>query len=365
MKLVRKNHKTILKNLPVKYHSILETDLSLSSLGTGCWSFGGGDYWGAQDQKDVNDVVHASFSFGINYFDTAEVYNEGRSEISLGEAIKGLPRDRLVIGSKISPSNVYAGKLEKHCEASLKRLQTDYLDIYMIHWPIHPHSIRHFTKDEQIINNPPSIAEAFDSLLKLQNAGKIRYIGLSNYSYKRLAGDIPADVRIAVNQIPYNLLCRAVEYDTLPYCIEKGIGTIGYMTLLQGILTGKYASLGDVPDWQRRTRHFDCKGTPLCRHGESGFEKETAGALSAIKAVSEKYGIQMSVLALNWVIASGITCALAGARNARQLEENVRSVETHIDSQIFEELNKATDELKEKMGNHFDYYESKENDRTI
>lgn len=349
----------------MKFNHIKGTDLELSSIGTGCWSFGGGDYWGAQDQKDVNEVVHASFSHGINYFDTAEVYNEGRSELSLGEAIKGLPRDKLIIGSKISPSNAYAGKLEKHCEASLRRLQTDYLDIYMIHWPVHPHSIRHFTRDEETINHPPSIEEAFDSLQKLQNAGKIRYIGLSNYSYKRLAGDIPADVKIAVNQIPYNLLCRAVEFDTLPYCIEKGIGTIGYMTLLQGILTGKYHALDDVPDWQRRTRHFDCKGTPLCRHGESGFEKETADALAAIKAVSEKYDIKMSVLAANWVIASGITCALVGARNTRQLEENVRAIEVDVDRQIIEELNEVTNDLKEKMGNHFDYYESKENDRTI
>lgn len=349
----------------MRYNTIKGTNLSLSSIGTGCWSFGGGEYWGAQEQKDVNEVVHASFDHGINYFDTAEVYNEGRSEISLGEAIKGLPRDKLVIGSKISPSNAYAGKLEEHCEASLRRLQTDYLDIYMIHWPIHPHSIRHFTKDEETINHPPAIRETFDSLLKLQKAGKIRHIGLSNYSYKRMSEDVPEDVSIAVNQLPYNLLCRAVEYDTLPYCKRKGIGTIGYMTLLQGILTGKYNTLDEVPGWQRRTRHFDCKGTPLCRHGEQGFEKETADALAVIKSISEKHEIKMSVLAAKWVMASGITCALVGARNIRQLEDNVKAIEVYVDRHVIAELNEATRELKETMGNHFDYYESKENDRTI
>ena len=145
----------------MKYIPIKNTNLNLSVIGTGCWSFGGGDYWGNQDQKDATEVVHASLDNGINYFDATEVYNEGRSESSLGLAIRGIPRDKLVIGSKISPSNTFAGTLESHCEASLKRLQTDYIDIYMVHWPIHPHSIRHFTTDEQTINHPPANQEAF------------------------------------------------------------------------------------------------------------------------------------------------------------------------------------------------------------
>ncbi len=196
--------------------------------------------------------------------------------------------------------------LEKHCEDSLRRLQTDYIDIYMIHWPIHPHSIRHFTGDEKIISHLPSIGEAFESLQKLQKAGKIRYIGLSNFSFKRLNEDIPPGMQVAVNELPYNLLCRAIEYDTLPHCKTKGIGTIGYMTLLQGILTGKYGSLAEVPEWQRRTRHFNSAGTPKCRHGEAGFEKETTEALKEIETISKSCGIKMSVLATcNGVQVSG------------------------------------------------------------
>src|SRR5690606_5455375 len=131
----------------MEYREIKNGDLKLSIIGTGCWSFGGGEYWGSQDQNDVNDVVHASVGFGINYFDTAEAYNDGRSETSLGIAMKGIPRDKLVIGTKVSPSNCYRDTLIEHCEGSLRRLETDYIDIYMIHWPIHPHSIRHFTQD--------------------------------------------------------------------------------------------------------------------------------------------------------------------------------------------------------------------------
>jgi len=349
----------------MRYQKIKDTDLKLSSIGTGCWAFGGGEYWGNQNQKDANDVVHASVANGINYFDTAEVYNEGRSESALGVAIQGIPRDKLIIGTKVSPSNTYAGTLEKHCEASLQRLQLDYIDIYMLHWPIHPHSIRHFTNDEQIINHPPTIAEVFEGLKKLQKAGKIKYIGLSNFSYKRLKEDIPEGVHVVVNELPYNLLCRAIEYDTLPYCISNGMGTIGYMTLLQGILTGKYPTLRDIPEWQRRTRHFSCSGTPLCRHGESGFENETEKALKEIQHIADQNGLKMGQLATQWAIASGITCSLVGARNAAQLEENAKAIANPLEPHLIQQLNEATHELMEKLGNHFDYYENKQNDRTL
>jgi myo-inositol catabolism protein IolS len=350
----------------MEYRTIKNTDLKLSVIGTGCWAFGGGEYWGNQNQKDVNEVVHASVVHGINYFDTAEAYNEGRSEASLGEAIQGISRDKLIIGTKISPLNAYAGTLEQHCEASLKRLQTDYIDIYMIHWPLHPHSIKHFTNDEKIINDPPTIYEAFNSLLKLQKAGKIRHIGISNFSFKRLKEDIPSNVQVVVNELPYNLLCRAIELDTLPYCEQKGIGIIGYMTLMQGILAGSYPTLKDVPAWQRRTRHFDFNATDLCRHGESGFEAETQETLLAIERVAKEQGMKMAEISTKWAIAkSGITCSLVGARNATELELNVKSVETGLDPEVVAELNQVTDELKDKLGNHFDYYESKENDRTL
>src|SRR5688572_5203432 len=152
--------------------------LALSELGTGCWSFGGGHYWGEQNQKDVNNVVHASVDLGVNYFDTAEAYNEGRSESSLGEAITGISRDKILIGTKVSPSNCYKKTLMAHCIASLKRLRTDYIDLYMVHWPIHPHSIRHFTRDQGIIENPPVINEAIETLKILKRQGKIREFGV-------------------------------------------------------------------------------------------------------------------------------------------------------------------------------------------
>jgi len=151
--------------------------LTLSALGLGCWSFGGGAYWGDCDQADADAVVRRAVELGITYFDAAEAYNAGRSEESLGKALVGVPREQVVIGTKVSPSNCYARTLPVHCEASLRRLGLEYVDLYMIHWPIHPHSIRHFTSDGAIIRNPPTVAEAFTALAELKRQGKIRHVG--------------------------------------------------------------------------------------------------------------------------------------------------------------------------------------------
>ncbi|HTF17365.1 MAG TPA: aldo/keto reductase [Chryseolinea sp.] len=338
--------------------------LELSELGTGCWTFGGGDYWGEQDQKDVNSVVHASVDLGINYFDTAEAYNEGRSESSLGEAIQGISRDKIRIGTKVSPSNCYRKTLVEHCHQSLARLRTEYIDVYMIHWPIHAHSIRHFTDDEDIIQNPPSIDEAMETLLYLKAQGKIRYIGVSNFSINRLK-DLPLR-EVAVNELPYNLFCRSAEFDILSDCMAKGIGVIGYMALLQGLLADKYPTLNEVPVWQRRTRHFNANGTKECRHGEQGAENETNEAMKALRRVASETGIPMSELAIRWILEnSAITCTLVGSRNVKQLEANVRSVRERLSPDIKCELDRITFSIMEKLGNHLDYYESAENDRTL
>jgi aryl-alcohol dehydrogenase-like predicted oxidoreductase len=340
--------------------------LKLSAIGLGCWSFGGGDYWGPQDQRDVDEVVRAAIAEGITYFDTAEAYNEGRSELSLGLALRGVPRDRVVLGSKVTPGHCYPGVLERHCEQSLRRLQTEYIDLYMIHWPIHAQSIRHFTSDPAVIADPPGTAAAFDVLVRLREKGMVRHIGVSNYSAGRLASDVPGSVGVVANQLPYNLLSRAIEFETLPACRERGIGVIGYMTLLQGVLTGKYPSAADVPAWQRRTRHFAASGTPLCRHGEPGFEREMAAAIDAIRGIAQDCAMSMGELATRWALAGeGIRCALVGARNARQLRENAAAGKGGLEDGIITRLNSATEPLKRAMGPHFDYYESTANDRTV
>ena len=339
------------------------SDLELSVLGLGCWAFGGGKYWGNQDQEDVNKTVKSAVDMGINYFDTAEAYNDGNSESSLGEAIQGIPRDKLIIGTKISPSNTNPKVLMEHCEASLKRVKTDYIDLYMVHWPITLKEIAHFT-DQKV--ECPSIEDAFVTLRKLKEQGKIRYIGISNFAENKLKEVFDTNTEIVVNELPYNLLCRAIEYDILQECIKQGVGVIGYFSLLQGVLADIYPALDDVPAMQRRTRHFDSRKCNDVRHGENGAEEETNECLKQIRIIAKENGLTMPQIALKWAIANkAISCTLAGARNKAELEDNVNSVKEPLTKDIVEKLNKVTDNLKEKLGRSFDYYETVSNYRTI
>lgn len=340
--------------------------LELPVLGIGCWAYGGssGDYWGAQNQKDVTDVMHCAVDLGANYFDTAEGYNAGQSETALGAAMRDMPREKVLIGSKVSPPNCYPDTLVEHCDASLKRLGTDYIDLYMIHWPLHSHAMKYFTNDQSVINNPPAQLEAFETLVKLRDSGKIRYFGVSNFSRKRLQ-QFPSLEPVAVNQVAYNLMSRAAELEIMPYCQQQGIGIIGYSALMQGVLTGAYRSLDNIPPNRRRTRHFDAARTAVCRHGESGCEKQLMQALSAVRSIAEDCGIPMRDLAIRWTLAHpALTCTLAGCRNVQQLEQNISHVNEPLTVDVVAALNVATQPVMDALGNHFDYYESAENDRT-
>jgi len=339
--------------------------LQLSVLGLGCWEFGGGEYWGPHTQAEADSVVRAAFDEGITYFDTAEAYNDGRSEQALGKALKGIPRNEVVIGTKVSPSNAYRNTVIDHCESSLKRLGTDHIDLYMVHWPTTPHSIRHFTNDPRKIELPPSIEETFDGLLRLTDAGKILYSGVSNFGMRPFSQALALKPRIVANQLPYNLLCRAIELEVLPASSREGLGVIGYFTLLQGILTEKYQGLSDVPKWQRRTRHFDSVGNTLARHGGAGAENETQAALDRIREIALSADVPVSTLAIRWAISNPeITCALVGSRSPQRIRENARDATGALDQEVVAALNEATRPVLEKLGNRFDYYESADNDRT-
>ncbi len=339
------------------------SDMMLSCLGVGCWAFGGGEYWGDQNQKDVDEVVHRAVDLGINFFDTAEAYNKGTSESSLGLALKGIPRDKVFVGTKISPSNVQPENVEIHLDASLKRLQLDYVDLYMVHWPITAHSIKHFSTGTI---PTPSVQVAFDTLRKMQEKGKIRNIGVSNFGPEKMDEALATGANIVINELPYSLLTRAIELEILPYCRNKGIGVLGYMALMQGLLADIYPTLDDVPLWQRRTRHFDVARTPEhCRHGLPGAEAETDAAINAVRAIAKKYGMTTPEISLKWAIAgNGLTCSLAGSRNVKELEANAKAANEPLPAEVIAELSKATDDLLKALGTSFDYYENPKNDRT-
>ena len=235
----------------------------------------------------------------------------------------------------------------------------------MIHWPIHPHSICHFTNDEAVIRNPPTVHEAFTALAKLRQQGKIRYIGVSNFAEARLEEALTFCPDIVANQLPYSLLTRAIELGTLPLCRARSMGVIGYMTLLQGLLADLYLTLDDVPPYQARTRHFNSRRSELVRHGEAGAETETAAALAGIRRIAKEAGMTMPELATKWALAGqGITCSLIGARKMSKLEENVRAATQPLSIDVVQRLNVITQPVLDKLGDSFDYYESFENNRT-
>ncbi len=352
----------VLENHRVELRHCGKCSLKLPVLGMGCWSYGDTEYWGPHSQKVLDEVVRCAIDQGCNFFDTAEAYNGGASEESLGRLLKGIPRHRVLIGTKINPSNVSPSKLVKHCEASLRRLQTDYVDIYMVHWPITHDAIRHFTAENVSV---PSVPDAFLTLDRLRREGKIRHIGVSNFGRLRLEEALSTGVEIVANELPYSLLTRAIELEILPFCRARGIGVLGYMALMQGVLTDVYPTLADVPVWQRRTRHFDSRRTPQCRHGQTGAEQETELALKAIRRIAKDHGMTTAELALKWTFASeGITTSLCGTRTLKKLRMNIDATFEPLRPDILEELNRVTQPLLDRLGPSFDYYEDSVNDRT-
>lgn len=315
--------------------------LYLSRLGVGCWSFGGseGDYWGAQDQAEVEDMVNKALDEGVTYFDTAEAYNNGRSEEALGRALRRR-RAEAIIGTKVSPQHASPELLRKHCEASLRRLDTEYIDLYMLHWPL----------------TEFPVGPALETMAALKKEGKIRFIGLSNFGVQQLREVARVGVTIAANQLCYSLLSRAIEFEIAPECIRMGIGIIAYMPLQQGLLTGKYTTPDDVPDIRARTRHFN-GSRPLSRHGEPGAEKEVFDFLADLRAISTQTGIAPGSLALSWAARRpGITCTLAGLRSREQLTSAAQASMFNLPPDTMSKLTKLTEGIKTKLGSNADYF---------
>ncbi|MCG9129188.1 aldo/keto reductase [Candidatus Poribacteria bacterium] len=314
-----------------------KSEIEISPMGIGCWSYGGGDYWGPQAQSDVTAVAHAALDAGINFFDTAEGYNEGRSEEALGIALKDR-RHEAVIGTKVSSPDPEI--IRERCKASLQRLQTDYIDIYMIHW----------------YHDDYAIEDSMVELDKLREDGLIRAIGVCNFGVEQLTATLDTGTEVIANQLCYNLLSRGIEVELLPLCQKHNLGILGYMPLLQGLLTGKYKSADELPPVHSRFRHFS-NDRPMAKHGEHGAEEEVFATLERIRKIAEKEQIPMSRLAIAWTLAKqGITCILVGTRNVDELKMNLHVFEYLPSSSIIEELDKLTLPLLKKMGSNLDYF---------
>jgi aryl-alcohol dehydrogenase-like predicted oxidoreductase len=333
--------------------------LNLSRIGIGCWAFGGGEYWGEQNQKDVDAVVHRALEWGITVFDTARMYNNGESEISLGKALRGRREGAFVI-SKVSPARAYRKTLKAECEISLKNLGTEYLDMYMMHWPINPLGIKHFTEDPAVIANPPVTEEAFAAFAELKQEGKIRHIGVSNYGIQQLREAAAVCPEIEANEMSYNIISRAIEAEIVPYCNAHNIAVISSMALQQGVLTGKYKTAADVPPHQAHSRHFaQERGKGTSRHYEGGAETGVFQVVDLLRELSAELGVSPAVLSIAWVLANpSVSCVLTGSRNETQLAENLAALELKVPPEALAQITAISRPVLDTLGNSPDYYEN-------
>ena len=326
----------------MEYTELGATGIEISRLALGCWAFGGDRFWGPQDDKESIDTVSAALDCGINFIDTAEVYGAGgRAEIVLGKALAGR-REQAIIATKVFGRNLAAGKVATACEESLSRLGTDYVDLYYIHWP----------------NPDIPLEETAGEMERLVETGKVRCLGISNFGPFFLNA-LNATGKIglfAVNQLPYNLLWRAIEYEVLPRTVDKGMGIVAYSSLAQGLLTGMYSAVEEVPDYLKVTRFYDAKHVDA-EHGELGCEAEVFAAISALKTVAEREGTRLPELALSWVLAKEeVTSVLSGARTPQEIIQNARTVETTVTAQVVEEIASLTEDVKAKIGTNPDMW---------
>lgn len=324
----------------MKKRQLGHSGIEVSPISVGCWSFGGGAYWGEQSQKDVDAVVNAALDNGVNLFDCAEVYNDGDSEISLGKAVKSRREEAVILTKQfITPDK--DDTIERF-EAALKRLDTDYVDVMMIHWP----------------SNDRKVSElVFKRYNQLKEQGKVRALGVSNYGVEQMTVMKELGFAPCVNELHYNIASRAIEDAIVPMCQDLGMGIMTYVSLQQGVLTGKYDSFDNIPPRRARYRHFSVeRAQGMNDHKTPGAEAELLELLGVLKAVCQEKNTSMSELVLSWALRQeGITSAIVGCRNLAQFHDSLKGGLYQLDDATCAYLTQASQKLYEKLGTVADY----------
>jgi myo-inositol catabolism protein IolS len=282
------------------------------------------------DNKEGIATMRQAIELGINVFDTAEGYGGGRAESLLAEAIKGM-RDKVYIESKIAFGNLRAADIRKSCEGSLKRLNTDYLDIEYIHIP----------------NPGIPLEETMGALLKLREEGKIRAIGVSNFNKDELEAALKIG-RVDLIQNIFSMLWRWMEEELIPFCVANDVSFIPCSPLVQGILSGKFSLDTNLSklDGRKRIQLFT----------EERFGKAVVVA-EGVKYLAKKYGKTPTQVALNWTLSQfGIHAVVIGARNRKQLLENVGSLGWQLAKEDLVYLDKLSRTLTDTLPHDISFW---------
>jgi myo-inositol catabolism protein IolS len=324
----------------VRYTKLGKTDVSLSVIGMGCWALAGDATWGPQAEAESIATIHAALDAGVNFFDTAEGYGGGDSESVLGRALAGR-RHEAVIATKVSRANLSAEEIQQACERSLERLQTDYIDLYQIHWP----------------SRSVPLSETMGALERLREQGKVRAVGVCNFGVQDLS-DLLAIGWVGTNQLPYSLLWRAIEYEILPRCVDAGLDVLCYSPLAQGLLTGKFRSPGDVPEGRMRTRLFSGE-RPQARHSEVGCESRAFEAIDRLASFCQHLDYPMAQVAIAWLLHQpGVASVIAGARHPDQISQTAAAADLELRPDVVAFLGTATDAVKKCVGPNPDMWQS-------
>ena len=329
----------------MEYVSLKNSDIKISRMAMGTWGFSGAKEWGPGDDRTAMETIHQALDCGINAFDSAERYGGGHAEEVLGKAIQDR-REQAVVCTKVYTTNLRYEDVISHCEESLRRLNTDYIDIYQIHWP----------------SKTIPLEETLGAMEQLKRDGKIRELGVCNFGAASL--ESCKGHPIVTNQMPYSLLWRLVENTpVLEKCREQGMSIFTYSPLAQGLLTGKYRTLEDVPMNRRTTRYYSGKWQQG-RHNDTGFEEIIFPFLDRLRQLCEESGYTMAQIALNFLRAqSCVSSVLIGCRTPQQLQQNLESFETKVPEDVVARAAALSAELTPQMGTNVDLWEDQNGGR--
>ena len=311
----------------MKTRPLGKSDLQITPILMGTWQAGKKMWVGIEDEESVK-TIRAAYEAGITTVDTAEDYGEGHSEQIVAKALSDV-RDKVVYASKVFSNHLKYDQVIEACDRSLKNLQTDYIDLYQIHWPSGSF------KSEVV-----PIEETMSALNKLQEQGKIRAIGVSNFSRTQLE-EAAQYGRIESLQPPYSLFWRQVETDAMPYCLENKISILAYSSLAQGLLTGKFGSDHQFAEGDHRAKNKLFQGENYQRAQQ---------ALEQLRPFAEKHNCTLAQLSLAWLIAQPQTQAIAGARKASQAEDNAKAASVNLSAEELQEI----DRIGKQVTNHLD-----------
>ena len=293
-----------------------QTGLEVSAVGFGCWEIGGG--YGDIEEAEFVRAVDRSLDLGVNCFDTAEGYGMGESERALGRAL-GSRRDEAVIVSKFGMNyrdkpNLRDSSKERvvaSIDKCLKNLGTDYVDVYLVHWP----------------DRETPFEETMSALDDVVRQGKVRFVGLSNFKLEEIEACM-AVRRVDVVQYGWNMFDRRMQTEILPYCEKNGIGFMAYGSLAFGLLTGTFTEDHDFgsTDWRARQGNMGTIKMFAALFGPEKF-KDNVRAVEELKAIAAKYGKSLPQLALRWAVTHpAVSTALVGCRTVAEVEDNVGAI---------------------------------------